>query len=473
MPPSSPRRTLSLLDSICIIVGTIIGAGVFRTASDVAQLTPNSTFMIGIWVVAGIMVLVGAACFVELTTRFPEEAGGDYAYLKKAFGHPVAFMFAWAAFWIVRPANIGLMAIVFADHFAQLIDSLPLFEAFTPWQLKVGAALFAIGLLTAFNLFGLQQGKLAQNVLTIAKVAGIGVIIALAFANPIGSSEAVAVAPTAGTASWSFSALWLALVLVMFSFGGWNDLALVANEIREPKRNLWRALIFGIGIVTLVYVLFNVSLAIGLGQEGMAASGKPAIRLVEKAMGNSGFLAERASDLVAALVCISCLGAINGMIITSPRIYYAVGRDYPLLGFLARWNEEKSCPWQAIVLQAVVTIGLLALCAGYKNNIFLVLAVASAPYFWSFLGATVLTLFHFRSREESKGEHFRVPLFPFEPIFFAMVCGGLVYSSIMHVIDEGHLFIAIAIGGMMLVGVILGFLLKTHAGSAQKNRVES
>ena len=461
MPSSTPRRTLSLLDSICIIVGTIIGAGVFGTAAKVAIRTPNTTVMIGMWVAAGLIVLVGAACFIELTTRFPDDAGGDYAYLKKAYGQPIAFMFAWSAFWIVRPSNIGIMATLFGIHFAQITSALPIVNQLSNTTLQVLSSILAIVLLTAGNLVGIQRGKLTQNILTIAKVAGIGMIILLALTHPV-SKESIA--PVEST--WEIKSLWLALVFVMFSFGGWNDMAMIANEIKSPEKNLWRCLIFGVGIVTFVYVLFNIALAYGLGQAGMAASESPAITLVQTVLGTEGFFAGRAKELVAALICISCLGAVNGMIITSPRIYYAVGRDYPALNFLAKWNEERSCPWQALILQAAVTISLIVFCLTFQLKaiqIFDVLLVASAPYFWTFLGATILSLLIFRAREKSKGTHFRLPLFPFEPVFFAIVCAGLTYNAITHLIREGHQMIAIAIGGMMLVGVVLGVVLKTNS----------
>ncbi len=459
MPSTTPRRTLSLLDALCIIVGTIIGAGVFGTVADVASMTPNSTVMIGLWVVAGLIVLVGAACFVELTTRFPDESGGDYAYLKSAFGQPIAFMFAWSAFWIVRPANIGIMATLFGIHFAQITSALPMIEWLPETVVKIAGAVLAIAILTAGNLLGIERGKLTQNILTIAKVAGIGLIILLALTHPIRD----VVAPV--ESKWELKSLWLALVFVMFSFGGWNDVALIANEIRSPQKNLWRCLIFGVGIVTLVYIAFNVALVVGLGQAGMAASESPAITLVATALGGEGFFADRAKELVAALICISCLGAVNGMIITSPRIYYAVGRDYPSLKFLAKWNDERSCPWQAILLQAAVTISLILLCLRY-DNIFMVLLVASAPFFWSFLGATVLSLLVFRARDKSKGSHFRLPLFPFEPIFFAIVCAGLTYNSIEYLISQNYQTISLAIGGMMVVGVVLGVVLKADKAVA-------
>jgi amino acid transporter len=464
MPSSTPRRTLSLLDSICIIVGTIIGAGVFGTAAKVAGMTPNVTVMIGMWIAAGLIVLVGAACFIELTTRFPDEAGGDYAYLKKAYGHPIAFMFAWSAFWIVRPANIGIMATLFGIHFAQIIAAFPIVNQIPSSTLQILGAITAVTLLTAGNLLGIKNGKLTQNILTIAKIAGIGLIILLALTHP--NTEAVAPVET----KWEIKSLWLALVFVMFSFGGWNDMAMIANEIRSPKKNLWRCLIFGVGIVTLVYVTFNIALAVGLGQAGMAASESPAITLVATALGGEGFFAERAQELVAALICISCLGAVNGMIITSPRIYYAVGRDYPALNFLAQWNDERSCPWQALILQSLVTISLILFCLMFKLQaieIFDVLLVASAPYFWTFLGATVLSLLVFRAKEKSKGTHFRLPLFPFEPIFFAIVCAGLTYNAIDYLMFKQYQMITVAIGGMMIVGVVLGMVLKAESKSGK------
>jgi amino acid transporter len=191
------------------------------------------------------------------------------------------------------------------------------------------------------------------------------------------------------------------------------------------------------------------------------------------AFGGEGFLAERSSELVAALICISCLGAVNGMIITSPRIYYAVGRDYPALGFLGKWNDERSCPWQALLVQAVVTISLILFCILNKLSAigtFDLLLVASAPYFWSFLGVTVLSLLIFRSREKTKGDHFRLPLFPFEPIFFAIVCAGLTYNAIDYLIFKEYQMFTLAIGGLMLIGVVLGVILKAKTGAGEPTK---
>ncbi len=451
----SPRRNLSLLDSICIIVGTIIGSGIFRASSPIAGMTGNPLLMVTLWIVGGLIVMVGAGCFIELTTRFPDEAGGDYAYLKKSWGHSVAFLFAWAAFWVVRPANIGTMAIVFADHFVNIAPS---------WmgQSNILFALLAVIVLSATNLIGIRQGTSIQNILTIAKVLGIAAIIAAALYSPAQAAD-----PQPASAGGSFSLIgnfWTPLVLVMFCYGGWNDLAMVSSEIKSPHKNLWRALVIGIAVVITVYVAFNLSLCLVLGQAATASSESPAIDLVKTAIGQESYWGGQAASLIAGLVCVSCLGAINGMIITSPRIYFAVGKDYPALAFLAKWDQQRSCPWQAILIQASIAAAMLLVCA--TENVFEILVNASAPWFWIFLGLTVLSLFKFRTADtattvaETTTTAFRVPLFPIAPLFFAAVCVGITISSTQYLIGQGFGQAAIFIGILMLIGVILNLFLK-------------
>lgn len=166
-----PRRVLTLFDAVSIIVGTIIGAGIFQTAPEIASLSGSFLWSVVLWVFGGLLTLIGALCFAELTTSHHEAVGGDYVYLKLAYGRPVGFMFAWAAFWIIRPANIGAMAMVFASYFDQLM----------PTGLQLPYAVLAVLLLSGANLIGLKQGKWVQNVLTVAKIAGILGIVALAF----------------------------------------------------------------------------------------------------------------------------------------------------------------------------------------------------------------------------------------------------------------------------------------------------
>lgn len=446
---SQPRRVLSLFDSVCIIVGTIIGSGIFATAPFIASNTNSFGLLIAIWVVGGVAALVGACCFAELMTTNQDAIGGDYVYLKKAYGRPVAFMFAWAAFWIIRPGNIGAMAMIFAQYFKSVV---PLGS----WDLVI-YALGAVILLSITNLVGLRFGKGAQNLLTSAKVIGILAIVILALLKPAEDLDL----PNGQT---TIRSLWVAMVLVMFTYGGWNDISFVTGEIRDPKKNLFRSLLLGTLTVTVIYVAVNIAYVVGLGYPNMAGSSAVATDLARQALGEDSALGQRSSQLIAFLVCISCLGAINGMILTSPRIYYAVGRDVRPLKFLSQWSRQRDAPWQAIVLQTVVTIGLILICLKFTNA-FEVIVVVTAPYFWAFLGITVIALIVLRIRtgfqpssDDPQAGIFRVPLYPLPPLFFAAICFGLLYNTINYLFAQGYGIPFAVVSGVMAVGVLLSFL---------------
>ena len=462
-PPQStknqPRRVLSLFDAVCIIVGTIIGSGIFATAPFIASNTNSFGLLIVIWIGGGLIAMVGAFCFAELMTTNQDAVGGDYVYLKKAYGRQVAFMFAWAAFWIIRPGNIGAMAMIFAQYF----------EAVAPlgsWDLIV-YALGAVILLSISNLVGLRFGKGVQNLLTSAKVIGILAIVILAVLKPAPDLDL----PNGHT---TISSLWVAMVLVMFTYGGWNDISFVTGEIRDPKKNLFRCLVLGTLTVTAIYVAVNIAYVVGLGYQNMAGSSAVATDLARQALGEDSALGQRSSQLIAFLVCISCLGAINGMILTSPRVYYAVGRDVRPLRFLSQWSHQRDVPWQAIVLQTVVTIGLILICLRFKNA-FEVIVVVTAPYFWAFLGITVFALIVLRNRtgfqqstDDPKAGIFRVPWYPLPPIFFAAICFGLLYNTINYLFKQEYGIPFAVVSGVMAVGVLLSFLF-----SAKKYQADS
>lgn len=453
-----PRRVLSLFDSVCIIVGTIIGSGIFATAPFIASNTNSFWLLITIWIAGGLIALVGACCFAELMTTNQDVVGGDYIYLRNAYGRPIAFMFAWSAFWIVRPGNIGAMAMIFAEYFRHVVS--------VSWELVV-YTLGAVILLSITNLVGLRFGKGVQNLLTSAKVVGILAIVLLAVLKPAKDLDL----PNGQT---TVASLWVAMVLVMFTYGGWNDIAFVTGEIRNPKKNLLRSLVLGTLIVTAIYVAVNIAYVVGLGYESMASSTAVATDLTRQALGEDSVLGQRSSQLISFLVCISSLGAINGMILTGPRVYYAVGRDVRPLKFLSRWSQQRDVPWEAVVLQTIVTIGLILICLSF-DNAFEVIVVVTAPYFWAFLGLTVIALIVLRFRtgfqqsaDDPAAGIFRVPWYPLPPIFFAIVCFGLLYNTIDFLFDQGYEIPFVAVSGVMAVGVVLSFVF-----SAIRFRVES
>ncbi|MDG1873395.1 MAG: amino acid permease [Mariniblastus sp.] len=460
---SASRRVLTLFDCCCIIVGTIIGSGIFKIPSLVATTVPDVFSMILVWVSGGLVALIGAMCFAELTTTYPDR-GGDYGYLKRAFHPRVGFAFSWTAFWIVRPANIGAMAIIFGEFASSALPN---------WLSLFGFAVLSIVLVSATNLLGVVVGKTAQNILTIAKVLGILLIVASAFLfapnetvdSPEGETvvqvldgdieavqvdEMLAEGPRQADPGW----FWLAMVFVMFSFGGWNDIAFVASEVQNPKVNLVRSLVIGVLTVIGIYLLVNCALLYGLGFGGMSDVGFTGNVTSELVQQNLGAIGNR---LLSVVVCVSCLGAINAMIFTSPRIYSATAADYQSLSWLAG-NEKQQAWWRAMLLQGVVTF-VFVVVFGRSNDGFENLAVANAPFFWSFLGLTVFSLIVLRHRSQGEFEGFRSPFYPLLPIIFVAACGFMVYRSWIFMVQSELMVPTIAMAGWVAVGVGLSFIL--------------
>lgn len=485
------KRSLSLFDCVCIIVGTIIGAGIFRVPSTIAQIVPNEFWMIVIWCIGGAIAFIGALCFAELTTSYPDR-GGDYGYLKRAYGRWLGFAFSWTAFWVIRPGNISVMAIVFGIYAK---------DALSADVSKMTYALLAVVAVSAVNLLGLKAGKWSQNLLAVAKVAGILLILltALIFVPKEKAADSnVSFAPTAievtnenaveesvgkesvsdladssttlqagngegeleakGEKAAAFNDwFWLALVFVMFSFGGWNDIAFVASEVRQPNKNLFRSLVLGTMGVLLIYLLFNIALLLGMGQARMAelnGSNAPT-EFVSLRIGDLG------GHLLAMLVCVSCIGAVSAMIFTSPRIYWATAVDYPALRWLAGSRDGNN--WRrSMILQAIVT-AVFILVFGRHEKSFDVMVIASAPYFWGFLALTVISLMVLRRRhrgdKKKSFDGYRVPWYPMLPIVFVVACLFMTYRAYTYMMDEKFHIHAICIGGWILLGVVISILM--------------
>jgi amino acid transporter len=410
--------------------------------------------MIGFWLAGGVLSLIGALCLAELSTMHRDEVGGDYVYLRNAFGRPVAFMFAWASFWIVRPGNIAAMAMVFATYFDELV-SIP--ELPIPGGNLIPVALLAVGLLSVLNLVGLKAGKRAQNILTLAKVIGIGGVVLVAFwwGGSPGSESTVTDSP-------KFGSIWLGMVFVMFTYGGWNDIVLVAGEVQQPKKNLFRSLVLGTLAVTLIYVLVNLAFVHVLGFSAMSQSTAVATDTVSHTFGEESWWGRSSGALIAGLVCVSCLGAINAMILTGPRIYYAAGRDFPPLAFLSRWSEQRAVPWQGMLCQGAITTGLILLCLG-NGDAFHMIVIVVTPYFWGFLGLVAISLMVLRIRGWREGRVesglFKVPFFPLEPIILLVICGALAVASTNYLISQGYWTTTIIVGVIMGIGVVAGVVL--------------
>ncbi|MBI1733497.1 MAG: amino acid permease, partial [Gammaproteobacteria bacterium] len=267
---NGPRRQLTLLDCVSIILGIVIGAGIYETTPLIAAALPGPVTFMLVWLLGGLLSLAGALCYAELATTYPGE-GGDYLYLRRAYGGVAGFLFAWMEFWVVQPANIGAMAFIFARYWGQLVPS----------QSGGGgllAAATAVIILTLMNVLGVRGGKYTQNALTAAKVAGLAAVIAAGFLAPGTRAEdagAPLIEPDPG----------LALILVLFAYGGWRNISYVAAEVIEPDRNLLRALVRGVLGITIIYVAVNLAYLNVLGYAGTRASQSIATDVVTPLLG--------------------------------------------------------------------------------------------------------------------------------------------------------------------------------------------
>jgi APA family basic amino acid/polyamine antiporter len=422
---AGPRPALGPLDVMALVVGIVVGAGIFRTPSLVAGASASEAAVLVAWALGGLVSLAGALCYAELATTYPN-AGGDYHYLHRAFGRNLAFLFAWARLTVIPTGSIALISFVFGDYASQLA---PL----GPYSSAIYAALAVVGL-TALNVAGLGPGKWAQNLMTLALVVGLVMVVAAGLAV----EPAAAQPPETG----SGTAWGLVMIFVLLTYGGWNDAAYVSAEVRGGRRSIAWALIGSIGVVTALYVLVNLAYLRGLGLAGVAASKAPAADLMLRAAGEGGAV------LVAALVMLAALTSANATTIMGARTSYALGRDEPLFGALGRWNERASGPVAALVVQGAIALLLVGFGALTRKD-FETLVEYTAPVFWFFFLMTGLSLLVLRAREPGVERPFRVPLYPLTPALFCATCAYLLYSSVAYTGEGAAVGLAVLGAGVI------------------------
>jgi basic amino acid/polyamine antiporter, APA family len=405
---AAPKASLTLPDAVALIVGIVIGAGIFQTPALVADQADSNIAVLLFWLVGGVVSLVGAVCYAELATTYPD-VGGVYYYLKRAFGRGVAFLFAWARMTVIQTGSITLLAFVFGDYASQI------------WRLGTFSpsayAAIAIALFTALNIIGLQQGKWTQNVLTLAKV--LGLLLVVMFGLTAVSNSTAPVEP-ASSGTWG-----LAMVFVLLSYGGWNEAAYISAEIQNRQRNMLRSLLWSIGIITGIYLLINLAYLRGLGLTNMANSEAVAADLMRLLWGEPG------AWFISLLIAISTLGAMNATIFTGARTIYALGQDFSLFSFMGRWQQRHSTPTHALMLQGAIALALVFLGTITRKG-FETMVDYTAPVFWFFFLLSGISLLVLRKRDPHILRPFRVPFYPITPLLFCAVCGYLLYSSLVY-----------------------------------------
>ncbi len=415
---AAPRRELSLFDSVCIIGGIIIGAGIYESTPLVAQNVSSAGVLVVVWLLGGLLSLVGALCYAELATAYPRE-GGDYVYLNEAFGWRSGFLFGWAQLWVVRPGSIGAMAYVFARYANQLF---PLGDGASALVVYAFAAIVAI---TGINLLGIHEGRWTQNVLTTVKFLGLAIVCMVGlFLGGGSTSQTLSHASTTHTPDFG-----QAMIFVLFVFGGWNEMAYVGAEVRNPRKNILRALVLSTLAVTVIYLLANLAFLHALGFEQIRHSGDVAGDVFHKAFG------QRSSRFIQSLIAISALGAIQGMIFTGVRIYYAMGQDHRLYAWLGHWNGHHGTPIRALLIQAAITLALVV-GFGWTKGGFSALVNFTTPVFWIFFCLVPVSLIVLRYRRPKLDRPYRVPLYPVVPLIFCLSCSFMVYASLSWAVDQ-------------------------------------
>ncbi|MBL8978013.1 MAG: amino acid permease, partial [Gemmatimonadetes bacterium] len=307
--PVTYRRTLGLFSGTMAVVGGIIGSGIFINPAIVAERVVTAPLTLGVWVLGGVIALIGAFCFGELGQRRPR-AGGSYVYLREGLGPLPAFLYAWALLLVMATGAIAAVAVTFANYATPLLG-LP-----TEWGRGLAAA--AIAVLTLVNYLGIRPAAVTTNIFTVLKLAALGFLIAVGVTVALPPAAAVeALVPPAHPAL----AIAAALVPVLFAYGGWQQTNFIAEEIVEPERNLPRALVLGVLIVVLVYLLANVAYLRLLGPAGLAASGAPAAEGMRIALGATGAV------VISAGIAASTFGFLNLVIMVSPRVYQTMAAD--------------------------------------------------------------------------------------------------------------------------------------------------
>lgn len=430
------KPTLSVVDASAIIIGMVIGAGIFETPTLVAQTAGNQTVVLLAWVLGGIASLVGALCYAELTTAYPHP-GGDYHYLMRAFGTNIAFLFAWARMAVIQTGSIALFSFAFGDYATQILS-------LGSYSSSLYAALCII-FLTVLHVLGVQQGKWTQNLLTLAEVLGLISVIVVGLTFATNSAPAATTAPAA-----TGGAFGLSMVFVLLTYGGWNEAAYISAELREVQSNMAKALIWSIGIITGLYVLVNLAYVQGLGISGVAASQAVAADLMRRAIGEGG------AKFISFLVAVAALSSINATIFTGARTNYALGRDFRLFSFMGQWSDRAKTPTNALLVQGAIALTLVLLGAltheGSKG--FETMAAYTSPVFWLFFLLSGVALLVLRYREPQVHRPFSVPAYPLIPLLFCAICGYLLYSSLTYAYSSAASQ-AYSVGAFVGVGVLL------------------
>ncbi|MDT5156465.1 MAG: basic amino acid/polyamine antiporter, family [Acidobacteriota bacterium] len=438
-------RRLGLFDATMIVMGGIVGSGIFINPYVVARQVHTPFLILGAWLAGGCVALAGAFVYAELAACRPE-VGGQYAYLRDAFHPSVAFLYGWALLLVIQTGGMAAVAVTFARYFAELTR-----VALPDWTI----AALTLALLTVVNCLGVRSGSNVQSILMVLKILAITALIlcgvfAVAEPQPLVQAALLDRPVSLGL----LAGLGAAMTPVMFAYGGWQTASFVAGEMREPRRDLPRGLLIGVCGVILLYTLVNLASLRALGAEGLAATTTPASAVMRLAFGPRG------AALIAVGIAISTLGFLSQSMLTAPRVYFAMAEDALFFKAVARLDRRTRAPIVAIALQGLLA-AVIAVSGRYEQ---ILNYVVSVDFIW--FGLTALSLFVFRRRRRAAAgssvevtgeegappgdarEGFRVPGHPFTTALFAAACALIVAATVYQYPANSAVGLAIVVSGI-------------------------
>jgi APA family basic amino acid/polyamine antiporter len=439
--PTGLKRQIGLWSAIAIVIGTTIGSGIFRSPAGIADKLPGPLPLAAIWVAGGLLALCGALSFAELGSIYPR-TGGVYAYIKEGFGRMPAFLFGWAEITVIRAAAVGAIATTFADYFLRVTHLLP------PEDSRYVAAV-AIVVMGIVNILGVKWGTLTISITTVAKYGGLLFIIILALAIGLPQTGGN-FTPAAPPGSFSMSAFGLALVSVLWAYDGWGDLSYVGGEVKDPQKNLPKALILGTLAIIAIYLLANVAYLAVLSVDEMRRSPLVAADVAERVLGTAGVV------FVSVTVMLSTFGSLTASLFASPRIFFAMAEDGLFFRPVARVHPRFGTPHVAIGINIALAVVFVLI------RTFDQLADAFVTAIIPFYALAVAAMFVLRRRPDYTPA-FRTPGYPVVPLLFVL---STIYLLANALVDPSSRIATAITLGIVLVGIPVYYLTVGRAQEA-------
>jgi amino acid transporter len=427
-------RDLTLFDAINLVIGTIIGSGIFLVPAEIARAVHTPAWMLAVWIIGGVLTMLGALSLAELGAAMPE-AGGIYTFITRGFGRLWGFLCGWMLFTVATSGSIATLGAAFPIY-------LGAFVPLTPTTTKV-AGVLVIALLTWINVVGVKNGARVGNFLTACKVGGLVVMVLAIFLLPGPRPEAAASAvgamgsaPALPTGPIPMAAVGVALVAVLWAYEGWHDVTFAAGELHDPQKNFPRAIIGGVGIVIVLYLLANFAYLKVLTPAEIAASDRVALTAMTRVTGVWG-----GKLLTAAILC-SILGAMNALILAGPRAYYQMAKDGLFVDRVSRVHPKWRTPVDALIFQGVWSAFLVLFIGGFSQLFTYVIFGG-----WIFYALAVLSVVALRRKEPNLVRPYRVPGYPFVPFLFVATAAAIVINTLIATPRESTIGLAfIALG---------------------------